>query len=224
MPRETDITGMRYGRLLVVGKTDMCDFGTRGAPIWRCLCDCGNEVLVTRKRLRDKKSCGCLLKEQQTISEKNPNYRHGENCNGPSRLSQIYHNMIERCNNPNNTVYPNYGGRGITVCDEWQCNSSSFFKWAHDHGYRDGLTIDRVDVDAGYSPENCRFVDRKIQGNNTRRNHYITYNGKTLTMAEWADETGIPYYTLRSRINILHWAPDKALTHPVREMHYQSQT
>lgn len=221
MTKEIDITGKRHGRLLVVERAGTRIVRGQNVRTWRCLCDCGNEVFVTKEQLVDKKSCGCLRKDMYSTPEMNPNFRHGECTDSHSRLYGIYCNMLKRCLSQKDAQYKNYGGRGITVCDDWLHDPASFLSWARCNGYRDDLTLDRIDVNSGYSPDNCRFVDRKTQGNNTTRNHHITYNGKTLTMSEWADETGIPYYTLRSRINILHWPAEKALTQPVRKMHYQ---
>ena len=220
MSKEIDMTGMRFGRLVVTGKHGRKMVGNRSMPAWHCVCDCGGEVLVSRQELKDKRSCGCL----KTDASKSSNYRHGECEDGHSRLYKIYFNMVERCTNPNNTQYQNYGDRGIKVCDEWLRDSSAFFCWAYENGYREDLTLDRIDVNSGYCPQNCRFASRKQQANNTTRNHCLTYLGETMTMAEWADRMGIPYCTLRSRINILGWPTEKALTHPVRKMYRRSQT
>jgi len=133
-----------------------------------------------------------------------------------TRLYRIWSNMKQRCNNPLNPYYQKYGGRGIDVCDEWQSDFPTFAKWAKDNGYTDDLTIDRIDVNKGYSPENCRFASMDIQANNTTRNHHIAFNGQTKTMSEWANEFGIKYSTLRSRINLLGWDIERALTTPQR--------
>ena len=211
MSKEVDMTGKVFGRLKVIEKAGRKIYGGRDMPAWRCKCECGNEVFVCRQELRDKKSCGCLkidvLRERST--------KHGECIGKQSRLYKVYQNMLRRCSDPNSTEYQNYGGRGISVCDEWANNPESFFEWSKSNGYNETLTLDRIDVDKNYSPNNCRFVTMKVQANNTTRNHRITYNGETLTMSEWADKTGIPYSTLRSRINCLGWDIEKALTHPV---------
>lgn len=127
-----------------------------------------------------------------------------------SKLYQCWLNMKSRCYYPNNTEYKNYGGRGIKVCDEWIDDYSNFKDWATNSGYEECLTIDRIDVNKNYEPSNCRWVDMKVQGNNTTRNHYITYNGKTQSMQLWAEELDIPYTTLRKRLNSLDWTVEEA--------------
>lgn len=128
----------------------------------------------------------------------------------PSRLYSIYYEMKRRCYDPRRKRYKDYGGRGITVCDEWLNNWYAFKEWALSHGYKEDLTIDRIDVNKGYSPENCRWVTYKVQGNNTRRNHYITYKGRTQTMAQWCEELNLNYHSIRTRINNLHWTVKEA--------------
>lgn len=128
------------------------------------------------------------------------------------RLRAVYTSMKQRCYNKKARTYPNYGGRGIKICDEWLESFATFAVWSVLNGYEQGLSIDRIDNDGDYSPENCRWVTQKIQGNNQRTNRLITYNGKTQTMAEWADEIDINYACLESRINRLGWSIEKALT------------
>ena len=108
--------------------------------------------------------------------------------------------MKERCANPHNKRYERYGGRGISVCEEWKKDYSEFREWALENGYKDGLTIDRIDNEKGYSPENCRWVDRKTQNRNYSRNHLITYMGKTQCIADWAEELNINRATILFRI------------------------
>lgn len=122
--------------------------------------------------------------------------------------------MKQRCYNRNSSDYKYYGGRNISVCAEWLDTKSgwlSFEKWALDNGYADNLTIDRIDVNKGYSPDNCQWVSMKEQANNTTRNHLITYKGKTQSLSKWADELGLRYELIKKRINQLHWSPEKAL-------------
>jgi hypothetical protein len=108
-----------------------------------------------------------------------------------SRIYSTWHNMKSRCYNPNTQHYNHYGGRGIIVCDEWKNSFQAFHKWAIENGYRDDLTIDRIDVNGNYEPSNCRWVDMYCQNNNTSKNRYITHNGETKTAAEWARQYGI---------------------------------
>ena len=122
------------------------------------------------------------------------------------RIQNIFLHMKDRCYNPNFRDYKNYGGRGITICEEWQTPHSwkggrAFRKWALENGYADNLTLDRIDVNKGYSPENCRWVSMKEQQNNKRNNRLITYNGKTQTIALWCEELNLPFSTVKNRLN-----------------------
>lgn len=118
--------------------------------------------------------------------------------------------MNSRCYRKNCIAYKNYGARGITICEEWKSNFDNFYNWAINNGYSENLSIDRIDNNKGYSPENCRWTTKKVQANNQRSNCLITYNGKTQTMKQWADELGINYSTLRSRLNTYDLSVDKA--------------
>lgn len=116
-----------------------------------------------------------------------------------TRLYRCWENMKKRCKNPNSSYYEKYGGRGITYCKEWE-SFVNFYNWAMDNGYNDELSIDRIDVNGNYCPENCRWVNAKIQMNNTTRNHYVEYQGRMITVAQLAEISGINYRTLLSRI------------------------
>ena len=201
-----DISGQRFGRLVVIEKS-----GYKGDTVaWKCKCDCGNELRVRGKDLRRgfTQSCGCMRREKLVQQ----NTRHG--LHG-SRLYNVWGLMVQRCYNPNTPCYSNYGGRGIAISPEWRESFKSFSDWAIHNGYSDDLTIDRIDNSKGYFPENCRWVTRKIQANNTRRNHLITYNSVTHTLSEWADVLGMSPDTLGARI-YRGWTVDKALTTPLR--------
>lgn len=115
------------------------------------------------------------------------------------RLYNIYSNMRQRCLNPNSTFYYRYGGRGITICPEWLNSFSAFKEWALQNGYRGDLSIDRIDNDKGYSPDNCRWADQSTQSNNTAKCHFIIAFGQKHSMMEWAKITGISYNTLKKR-------------------------
>ena len=155
------------------------------------------------------KSCGCLRKENSAKRLKQLNTKHGF---GGTRIYKTWKNMIDRCENEANKSYNTYGKKGIKVCEEWH-DVSKFLKWAKRNGYEDDLTIDRIDSTKGYCPENCRWVNRKVQNNNTSRNHFLSYKGKTQTLAQWAEEININYACLKSRIN-MGWSVEKALTTP----------
>jgi len=126
--------------------------------------------------------------------------------------------MKGRCYNSNRWNYKYYGARNIKVCDEWKNNYQAFKIWAYENGYNETLTLDRIDVNGDYEPNNCRWISDKEQKNNTRRNHYITYNGKTQSMSKWAEELNISYTVLRSRINRCKWNIEKAFTTPVYDV------
>ena len=121
--------------------------------------------------------------------------------------------MKSRCYNPNHKNFKDYGGRGITVCPEW-LNPCNFFEWAESHGYREDLSLDRIDNEKGYSPENCRLVTQKQQMRNTRRNRRISYSGETHCLIEWAEITGISYPAIKARYHA-GWTPKQILTIPV---------
>ena len=193
MPKLIDLTGQRFGRLVVIERADN---SADGRARWLCRCDCGQSKTVLGEHLKKgrTKSCGCAKSESSSKRFK----KHGGRN---SKLYRIWSNMKDRCNNPDCKVYSDYGGRGIKVCKEWIDDFSAFQKWALANGYKEGLTIDRKDNDKGYSPDNCRWTDRKIQGNNKRNCRYITYKGQRKTVAEWSDITGTPHDTLLYRLN-----------------------
>lgn len=124
--------------------------------------------------------------------------------------------MKNRCSNKKDKYFKNYGGRGIKVCDEWKNDFMNFYNWAMANGYDDNLTIDRTDNDGDYCPENCKWVDRKEQMRNMRRNRILEYKGKKQTMVQWAEELNIPYYILNGRINQYGWSVKDAIETPVQ--------
>lgn len=185
-----DLKGQRFYRLTVV---DYYGISDKKQIYWKCLCDCGNEILVKTADLRcgGMKSCGCWRRE---VGHNNFKY----DCKN-NRLYHIWRGMKARCFNKNNANFPRYGGRGITVCEEWKDDFSSFSSWAYSNGYSDELSIDRIDFDGNYCPENCRWATLTEQNNNKSNNFYITENGRTQTLAEWckefnADRDKVKYY------------------------------
>lgn len=205
-----DLTGQKFGRLTVIEHEGYKIYPNgEKATLWKCICDCGKEVIVRSGQLSSKKtqSCGCLRNDR--VKEKL--------CTHKMTKSQLYHkwnHMIQRCENPNVERYPHYGGRGIKVCDEWH-DFNRFKEWAESSGYDAKLTLDRINVDGNYSPKNCRWVSWETQANNTTRNHYLTYQGETHSLSEWSKILNISYTVLRARINRSKWSVEKAFTTPV---------
>lgn len=120
--------------------------------------------------------------------------------------------MKRRCLDPNNTMYKNYGGRGIRVCPEWLSGFEQFREWSEVTGYTEGLSIERIDVNGNYEPSNCKWIEKEKQYLNRTDSHYITAFGRTMTLKEWADESGLKYDTIERRINQYNWDPEKAVT------------
>lgn len=208
MSKIMDITGNKYGKLTVLG---IHCHGTKTTPIkWKCICDCGNIVYKPSNCLKNGtvKSCGCFQKEQC----KHINYRHG---GWGTKLYKIWDKMCQRCNNNKKNNYKNYGGRGINVCSEW-LDFANFQKWANNNGYKDGLTIERINNDGNYKPTNCKWITLQKQQFNKRTNRILELNGEKQTMKEWSQKLNINYDVLSSRVNALKWSDEKALTTPVK--------
>lgn len=189
--RIIDLTGRRFGKLVVKGRNGSID----NKPAWACVCDCGNTITVRGKSLREgsTKSCGCYSKECSAHTGRTVNRKHGQYG---TRIYRIWSGMHARCSNPNLPEYLRYGGRGITVCEEWS-DFASFYLWACENGYDDSLTIDRIDNDKGYAPENCRWATMKEQSNNKRNNIRVTYQGESHTLKEWAELLGVNYESFK---------------------------
>lgn len=195
MSRALDLSGREFGRLHVEQRTTN---GKDGHSRWLCKCACGNRVVVAGNELKrgNVRSCGCLrLDTIPRLSRKNT--KHG---GSNSRLYAIYQGMKQRCYNPRCPGYELYGGRGITVCPEWSNSFEAFRDWAISHGYRCNLSIDRLDNNKGYEPENCRWATPKEQGNNRRTNKKYTIAGETKTVAEWSKQYSVHPRTVGSRL------------------------
>lgn len=197
--------GMHFGRLVVIENvTDV------GRSRFLCRCSCGNKKIVRMDHLRRGLvlSCGCFRKE--ITAERST--KHGMKN---TRLYRCWRNMKTRCYNPNGAEFSLYGGRGITVCEEWQ-TFEPFYEWAMANGYRDDLSIDRIDNDGNYEPSNCKWSTQKEQALNRSTNIMITYNGITKHISEWDKDIGSAKSgRVRARLNA-GWSTEKAVTTPVK--------
>ena len=163
-----NLVGKKYGRLLVIKRTK----SVNGKAKWLCKCDCGNECVVYATSLKsgNTQSCGCYKRE-------NAKKLYSTVRQNDKRLYAVWNGIKQRCTNPNNNAYHNYGGRGIKICNEWANNYKSFYDWAISAGYKKGKEIDRIDNNGNYEPDNCRFVDEETQANNKRNVRLYTING-----------------------------------------------
>lgn len=204
MPRTHNLTGQRFGRLVARERIEGSDY-KKDPSKWRCECDCGNITYVIAGDLKMGKtqSCGCYKKYKDT----KPIRKHGHNR---TRLHRIWCGMKTRCNNPHSKDYKDYGERGIRICDDWN-EFLPFKHWAIINGYQDDLTIERLDVNKGYSSENCTWIPNSQQSLNTRQIIPLTFNGKTQTASEWAREANIRLTTLLCRLK-RGWTVEQALT------------
>ena len=200
-----DMVGKTFDRLTVIGLSHV---GSNRKRMWLCSCSCGGNAVVSTSDLNKghTKSCGCIKREL----DKTKFITHGETIGG--KLSDTYvawAAMKQRCNDINFEQYSDYGGRGITICDEWY----DFSKFKSDMGDKPaGKSLDRRDNNLGYFKENCKWSTREEQGANKRNNVLLTFNGVTQTMSQWAKELGIKYSTLQARVNTYGWTTERALT------------
>ena len=195
MGKYIDLTGQTFGRLVVIARdTDYISPSGYPKTRWRCRCSCGNITTVCTQELRkgDTRSCGCYELE----CKRNNNKTHGLSN---TRLHSIWKGMKARCYNKHHKNYEDYGARGISVCDDWKNDFQKFYTWAMNNGYQDELTIERIDVNGAYCPENCCWVTRIAQANNRRNSISISYCGEDHTLQVWSKLTGIPYSTLYYR-------------------------
>ena len=188
-----DLTGKKFGKLEVIG---VHDTGSR-KTYYVCQCDCGNVKVVRADALISgaTKSCGCIKKEQDKA---NLAANHSHKMSG-TRIYETWQDMKRRCYNKQNARYDRYGGRGITVCDEWLNNFQSFYDWAISNGYSDDLTIDRIDNDGNYEPSNCRWSTVKEQCNNRSSNINITIGNATKSLMSWCEIFNVDYKKVHAR-------------------------
>lgn len=190
MAKALDLTGQRFGRLTAIERSE----NVKCKAAWVCRCDCGNVAVVMASDLRSghTQSCGCLQRQRTSSAS----VKHG------MRYTRLYHrwlDMKQRCQNPKNKRWSVYGGRGITVCAEWLNSFEAFRDWALANGYRDDLTIDRINVNGNYAPDNCRWATKEEQANNKSNTIFIEFEGAKKTLSEWAHIKKINYATLLHR-------------------------
>ena len=199
--KRKDITGVRYGKLVALHPTVPNKKGLWG---WLFQCDCGNTVersitFVSKIKPDQVSSCECEhhLKTHGLSSDNN-------------RLRWVWVGMRQRCTNPSNKDYVNYGGRGISICSSWS-DFEGFYNWAMSSGYREKVTIERTDVNGDYCPENCTWVANELQALNTRRNVYYEYKGVSYSIRQLSEIAGVNYNTMRSRLNGYGWSVERAM-------------
>ena len=216
MGKFVDLTGQRFGKLVVIERTENKGIEVR----WLCKCDCGNQSIVASTRLKSgrTRSCGCLKGE----TAKKVMSTHKKTR---TKIYNLYHLIKARCYKPYTNNFKDYGGRGITMCDEWLGKNGfiNFYNWATNNGYKEEIlpngknkwTIDRIDVNGNYEPKNCRFVTNEEQAKNKRNTVYLTYNGETLTQNEWAKKLNIYAGAIQWRLK-KGWSVEETLSTPVK--------
>ena len=200
-----NLSGQKFGRWTVLEFSDI----TKNKYYWNCICDCGSVKRVASSSLKSEgtKSCGCWKKERQL--------KHGQAKFGlTTKIYKTWRDMKDRCNNPNNTAYKNYGGRGIKVCVRWLESFENFYADVGDCPL--GMSLDRKDNNGDYTPKNWRWATSRGQNNNRRDNHWVPFRGERKTIAQWERDLGMSKDTLKSRLNKYGWSIERALTTSVR--------
>lgn len=207
--RELPVIGERFGKWTVIGTP----FRNPQRFFTLCACECGNEKEIDVNNLYRGQSTSCGQGKCRAA------VTHGESG---TPLYIVWFRMKARCQNPNDANFHNYGGRGISVCPEWQ-EYGPFAQWAKANGYAKGLPIDRRDNDGDYEPNNCRFVTQKINARNTRHNHLVTAWNETKCMAEWAEDPrcGAKAHNIENRLT-LGWSPEDAISKSVNPKYVHS--
>lgn len=200
--------GERFNRLVVRSISNEMD-GKYSRWMWTCECDCGAVAKIRADYVASghSKSCGCAK------SDNKPLFVHGESG---TRLHMIWNDMRRRCFK-NDAYSARYRDRGITVCDEW-LDYKNFARWARENGYNDTLTIERIDNDGNYCPDNCKWIERKFQARNRGTTHWVEWGGRKMSLAEACEIEGMPYKQVFARIKYCGWPLDKALTTPIQRV------
>jgi hypothetical protein len=208
--KRIDRTGETYGRLTVIEHVPNAPGAKDTNARWLCRCVCGTTKVVYGQDLKKGKvvSCGCWNQEKRT--------KHGMSH---THVHKVWIAMRDRCRNPNNLAFKNYGGRGIKVCDRWD----SFSDFLADMGDRpEGFDLDRIDNNGNYEPSNCRWLSRQKNLNNKRTNRFLELRGETHTIAEWSRITGLSWLTIRQRLRY-GWTVERTLTEPLKSTQFKEQ-
>ena len=216
--------GQKFGELVIIKlhhKKQYIDKKgvIRNREYYLCQCDCGNIKVIEKSQLTTghTKSCGCLQKKITSKKHKT----HGLSKN---KIYFIWCSMKDRCYRQNSNDYLNYGGRGITICDEWKNDFKTFYQWAINNGYKEGLTIERINVNDNYKPSNCTWIENALQSKNKTNSHYLTYNDKTQIIEDWAKEMKLNNgATISGRLK-RGWSIEEALTTPLGQKRKSSIT
>ncbi len=188
-----DLTGQRFGRLTVLEFVPR--EGTKQS-YWKCQCDCGNIKVIAGNSLSCRRTLSCGCHRIEKITKVKRKYKDGTI---DTRLYKIWKGFKQRCYNKNEPSYKNYGGRGISVCNEWKNDFKAFYDWAIENGYSDDLTIDRIDNNGNYEPSNCRWVNMLEQQRNKRNNVMVEYEGKKMCLSAAAKQAGVSVSSVESR-------------------------
>lgn len=207
-PSPATMIGKTFGNLTVVGRVRNNKWND---AVWECICVCGRVSYRRTTELNRGISTDCGHHSKEKVHKKHGDASHKRQA----RLYRIYHDMIRRCEKPYRDDYERYGGRGISVCEEWRNSYEAFRSWSLENGYSEDLTIDRIDVNGNYSPENCKWSTCTEQANNKRNNHIVEYHGERYTLAELGRIVGVPGYVLGARIR-LGWDIERAVSTPVK--------
>ena len=212
MEKVKDLTGKRFERLVVISRVEN---NIHGKSVWKCKCDCGKIVNVVAGDLKSGNtlSCGCFRKENPCRIKHGLAFKHS--------LYYTWLDIKKRCYNERIKQWNDYGGRGISVCEEWRNDFKKFYDWAISNGWEKGLSLDRIDNNGNYAPTNCRWVTMNIQQNNKRNNFYITCYGETKTLSEWCKHLNLNYSATKNRITYLNWSIKKSFETPPMKNQYK---
>ena len=209
--KKQNIIGQKFGMLTAIEELESEKGARDKARYFLFKCDCGNVKKIRGDSVWRGQitNCGCITREVFSQKAKERFYKHGQSS---SRLYFIWRGMKNRCLNKNHVCYNDYGGRGIKVCDEWKNSFIAFRDWALQNGFKDNLSIDRIDVNGNYEPRNCRWATQKQQTNNTRRNHYIVYKDIKATLRFWQTLLNIPHSTFYNNLLDYDWNLEQYLS------------